>query len=677
MPSKNTKRKETLLLKYGILAFVEIVLVTVIFVFLTTQLTKKPVESIYTEAIDNILNQSVDNAKTWFENQVEILNIFQRAVVDTTDNRNSIKETIKNKVKPNGFEYVMVFWDDATGAKDGGPETYNTKGGISTVGILSKEYWKMHKSTDAAVWLESPRKANVGGVTMPLFVRSNFIDDVTGDTVHGGMVGFLELDPIHKLGKTFYKTGNISIYDDTNQVRAGLDVLSEETDTSNLVFFETTFSLANKEWKAIATLDKSELNAITKDLRRNSILGGLIVAIVLVFCVLIIIKIIIGKFDSIKKNIDNLNTGDKDLTKRIEVHHNNEISQVKHSVNFFVNTIHETVKQIGEANVDLKSTFENVKKQLEASKEKIDNISDEITQATATLKMEDECVVDTSTSVTQISENIKHLNEMINSQVQAITEASSSVEQMNGNIQSVSSSVARMSEEFTELNMATREGIEKNKIVNELLEIVLSQSKSLQDTNTIISDISSQTNLLSMNAMIESAHAGDSGKGFAVVAEEIRKLADTSASQSKSIGENLKLISENITKVVESSNSSKLSFELVSQKTFITSELVEKIKAAMEEQSIGSNQLLDVISSMTDISYSVQSSSKEIEQRTNEILTSISSLRHSSENMSDNFNQIVETTKSTKSTTEDLQNLANEMTSAVNNISEKINEFKV
>ena len=285
--------------------------------------------------------------------------------------------------------------------------------------------------------------------------------------------------------------------------------------------------------------------------------------------------------------------------------------------------------------------------------------------------------MDTSSAVTQISQNIKGLNELIDSQVNAITEASSGIEQMIGNIRSISASVEKMAEEFSELNTATNDGIEKNKIVNELLSLVLSQSKSLQDTNKIISTISSQTNLLSMNAMIESAHAGEAGKGFAVVAEEIRKLADTSAAQSKIIGENLQKIADNINKVVDSANASKLSFELVSNKTENTSQLVESIKLAAEEQAEGSKQLLEVLSLMNNISTNVQSSSKQIEGKTQEILTSIESLRNSSANMSNNFHKIVSTTEATKETTSNLQYCADEMSEAVDNISNRIEEFKV
>ncbi len=670
------KRRETLLLKYGTLAFFIIVTLMVTFLFAITKIISKPIEDIYTNSITTILDQAVSSAETWFENQVEVLQVFQRSVVRKTTDRETIKETIKITDKPDNFEYVMVFWDDAIGAKDGGPETYNTKGGISVVGILAKEYWKMHKEKNVDVWLESPRQSNAGGINMPLFVKSNFIDSETGKEVNGGMVGFLELEPINALSKKFYKTGLISIYDDANELRAGEDVLNLE-DKSKLRIFTKEVNLGNKVWTIVASIENQEVNGIKKNLQISSSFGGAIVTLVMLISILIIIRIMIGKFNSIKISIDELNTGDKDLSKRLHIRHNNEISMVKKSVNVFVNTVHETVKHIGEANQQLKATFGNVKNSITESQDQIRTISTEIADAKETLSSEDKCVIDTSSSITQISQNIRDLNSMISSQAESIQRAGSSIEEMIGNIRSVSISVEKMSGDFAQLNKATQDGIAKNKIVNELLATVLAQSQSLQDTNKIISDISSQTNLLSMNAMIESAHAGEAGKGFAVVAEEIRKLADTSATQSKSIGENLKKIAENIGKVVESANASKVSFETVSEKTQDTFSLVESIRSAMSEQNDGSKLVLDVLSQMNETSAQVQTSSKEIEDGTNGVLNSISSLKNSSADMSSNFSKIVSTTESTLMTTEILSKLTKEMTTAIDNISQKINEFKI
>ncbi len=677
--AKNGKkqRKESLLFKYGVIAFFEVlVIISVFLVYISTNI-KAPIKSIYQESIENFLDSAADNVKSWFDNQVTVMNVFQSAVVDKVDNPENIKHKIKTIQKPDGFEYVMVFWDTDTSAKDGGPATYNTKGGTSVAGILDKEYYVNHKKENVDVWLESPRTTvNSNGYIMPLFVKSEFIDEETGEKVTGGCVGFLELDPINKLGKTFFKTGRISVYDDKNEIRAGDNVLGDK-DIEHLEVFTKTFALNNKVWKVIATVEKSEMIEISHKLQRLSLAGGFVIAIILMILELIIIKIIIGKFDSIKKNIDDLNTGDKDLTKRLTIYHNNEISQVKISVNTFVNTVHETVREIGQANYNLKDTFDHVKQRLDETKNQMEDISTEINNATKTLTEEDKSVMDTSELVSQISSNIRTLNQMIDSQVDAITQASAGIEEMIGNIQSISNSVDKMAGEFTELNAATVEGIEKNRIVNELLNSVLAQSKSLQDTNMVIANISSQTNLLSMNAMIESAHAGEAGKGFAVVAEEIRKLADTSATQSKSIGENLKLIAENIRKVVESADLSKASFEVVSDKTNNTSELVYSIKKATEEQAEGSKHLLETLSKMNNISVSVQRSSKKIEDRALTVLDSIAGLKESSKNMANNFNQIVSTTEITQETTRNLHQLTEDMNKAVSDISDRIDEFKV
>ena len=671
------QRKESLLVKYGVVAFLEILaFISVFLVYITTNL-KAPIQSIYDESVDNFIDSAIDNVQTWFEDQVNIMNVFQRAVVDPTDNPENIKHRIKTVKKPDGYEYVMVFWDSDTSAKDGGPQTFNTKGGSSTAGILQKEYYINHKKSNVDVWLESPRVAAAGGYTMPLFVKSEFVDDKTGKKISGGCVGFLELSSLNKLGKSFYNTGRISIYDDAGGLRAGEDILGEGNTKNNIEVYSKTFNIANKQWTVAASVDKEEIHQISNQLQRISLIGGFVIAIILMILELIIIRIIIGKFDSIKKNIDDLNTGDKDLTKRLEIYHNNEISQVKKSVNTFVNTVHETVREIGTANYNLRETFENVKGQLDATKNQMENITSEIQTATSTLKAEDKSVMDTSELVSQISSNITTLNQMIDSQVGAITQASAGIEQMIGNIQSITTSVDKMAGEFTELNAATVEGIEKNRIVNELLNSVLAQSKSLQDTNMVIANISSQTNLLSMNAMIESAHAGEAGKGFAVVAEEIRKLADTSATQSKSISENLKLIAQNIQKVVESADLSKASFEVVSDKSNNTSELVYSIKKATEEQSEGSKHLLETLSTMNNISVSVQRSSKKIGDRALTVLDAIAGLKESSKNMAQNFNKIVSTTEVTQQTTKNLNQLTEDMTQAVNDISERIDEFKV
>ena len=676
-PKKAKKqRKESLLLKYGVIAFIEILTFISAFLIYISRNLKAPINKIYEESVETFLDASVDNVKMWFENQVTVMKVFQRAVVEPVDNPENIKHRIKTVTKPDGFEYVMVFWDTNTDAKDGGPETFNTKGGSSTAGILQKEYYVNHKKSDVSVWLESPRVAAAGGYTMPLYVKSEFVDEETGKKVSGGCVGFLELEPIKKLGKTFFKTGRISVYDDANGLRAGEDILGE-TDINHLKVYTKTFTLNNKVWKVIATVERQEMEAIANQMQNISLIGGFVIAVILMILELIIIKIIIGKFDSIKQNIDDLNTGDKDLTKRLEIYHNNEISQVKKSVNTFVNTVHETVREIGSANERLKESFENVKGQLDETKNQMENISREIQTATATLQEEDKSVTGTSELVSQISSNITTLNQMIDSQVDAITQASAGIEQMIGNIQSITNSVDMMAGEFTELNAATVEGIEKNRIVNELLNTVLAQSKSLQDTNMVIANISSQTNLLSMNAMIESAHAGEAGKGFAVVAEEIRKLADTSATQSKSIGENLKLIAANIQKVVESADLSKASFEVVSDKTNNTSELVYSIKKATEEQSEGSKHLLETLAKMNNISVSVQRSSKKIGDRALSVLDAIAGLKESSKNIAENFNQIVTTTETTQQTTRNLHHLTIDMTNAVNNISARIEEFKV
>ena len=141
-----------------------------------------------------------------------------------------------------------------------------------------------------------------------------------------------------------------------------------------------------------------------------------------------------------------------------------------------------------------------------------------------------------------------------------------------------------MAAKFSKLTEEASIGKVKQSAVDSSVREIASQSELLMEANEVIAGIASQTNLLAMNAAIEAAHAGEAGKGFSVVADEIRRLSETSAEQSRSIGAELGKISETIAEVVETSRESETVFASITSEIDTTDILVKQIERAMAEQ---------------------------------------------------------------------------------------------
>jgi methyl-accepting chemotaxis protein/CheY-like chemotaxis protein len=124
--------------------------------------------------------------------------------------------------------------------------------------------------------------------------------------------------------------------------------------------------------------------------------------------------------------------------------------------------------------------------------------------------------------------------------------------------------------------------------------------------------IASQTNLLSMNAAIEAAHAGDAGKGFAVVANEIRKLAETSGEQSKTTTAMLKKIKASIDSITAFSNNVLSRFDVIDTGVKTVSQHEQNIRSSMEEQEVGGQQLLKSIARLKELNVSVANGSEDM-----------------------------------------------------------------
>ena len=204
------------------------------------------------------------------------------------------------------------------------------------------------------------------------------------------------------------------------------------------------------------------------------------------------------------------------------------------------------------------------------------------------------------------------LNGQLESQSSAIIESSTAIEEMIANIKSVSNTLTKNSANVKELQEAAEVGHSGlTEVASDTMEIA-QESESLLEINSVMENIASQTNLLSMNAAIEAAHAGDSGKGFAVVADEIRKLAESSSEQSKTISEALKKIKDSIDKITKSTDDVITKFKAIDTSVKAVAEQERSILDAMTEQGAGSTQIMQAISQVNEITSQVKEDARQM-----------------------------------------------------------------
>ena len=385
---------------------------------------------------------------------------------------------------------------------------------------------------------------------------------------------------------------------------------------------------------------------------------------------------IVKPIKKVDSAVNEIASGNADLTQRIDVDSNDEIGSLEKGFNKFIIKLQNIISQIQDSKKGLTSVEDNLVTSISEASSSITEIISNIESVGGQVGNQVSAVSQTSAAVTEIAENINSLEMMIQNQSEGVANASSAVEEMIGNIKAVNQSVEIMSQSFSHLEITSRNGIDQQRFVDEQISEVSKQSKSLQDANTAIADIASQTNLLAMNAAIEAAHAGEYGKGFAVVADEIRKLSETSSDQSKKISAELHKIVDTINQVVEASAKSTESFGEVSTLIAETDSLVKQINAAMEEQQIGSRQILDSLSVMNNSTSEVKTASHEMKEGNEMILKEIQHLQNTTLVIKQSMNEMSIGAKHMNDTSSTLSNISAQVSDAVSKIGQQIDLFK-
>ena len=351
-----------------------------------------------------------------------------------------------------------------------------------------------------------------------------------------------------------------------------------------------------------------------------------------------------------------------------------ELGIIVQGINSFKKSAAEILAQIDTSTKKTSSQSDDLVHNMDLTKENIASIVESLSTMKHEIENQSAGVEESNSAIEQIMGNIRSLNNSIEVQASGVTQSSAAVEEMVANIASVSQILEKNNLVVKQLTDAADKGQQQVKAAVKTADSVLQQSAGILQASSIIQNIASRTNLLAMNAAIESAHAGEAGKGFAVVAEEIRKLAEQSGDQSKAIDDNLRSLSEAIAGITTDINLVQNAFQSIYDLSQKVREQETVIANAMEEQNSGNQQVLEAMRAISDSTTEVKDGSAEMLVGGEQILKEMKNLTEVTQVIADNMNQINDfsqqisdaitvTTASTNSTQENLQSLMKDLSS--------------
>jgi methyl-accepting chemotaxis protein len=407
-----------------------------------------------------------------------------------------------------------------------------------------------------------------------------------------------------------------------------------------LILYPFMIGESNASWSVmlgVANADMLyEVNALTRIVIIIAVIVTIVVAVVIFFVLGSTVKPIINVATTLK----DISEGEGDLTKTVNVQSKDEIGDLARYFNATLGKIKQLVITIKNQSVTLFDIGNELASNMTETAAAINEITANIQSIKGRAINQSASVTQTNATMEQITVNIDRLNNQVENQTASVAKSSSAIEEMLANINSVSQTLLKNAESVRSLLDASDVGRTGLQEVSTDIQEIARESEGLLEINAVMENIASQTNLLSMNAAIEAAHAGEAGKGFAVVADEIRKLAESSGEQSKTIGMVLKKIKQSIDKITMSTDSVLNKFEAIDGGVKTVSEQTENIRNAMEEQSVGSRQILEVIGQLNEITRMVKAGSEEMFEGSKEVITEGKNLEMATQEITNGINEM-------------------------------------